>query len=304
MSRISEIAPFPNVQADVPFAQQDPELKLYLSNNSLTRVPGALFNLEHLTVLSLRRNQLTEVPPAICKLKHLRELNLSQNCIKCLPFELLDLVKDESCPLSTLVVHPNPFYQPVDLHNNLYPGADVISARPQAGNLPKGSFRGRTPVQVSSTRGTLLSKFCITPSQTYLETESIEVATVFKENSQTKVFSLTEIVLQSCARSMTDPAWWRDPWLAETLPNYPHLAELLDEMHEQREAGGLQCTACGRQVIKPVAQWIEWHELFVESLHPTQMSMLTKTQENLVPFVRRACSWKCVRDSLASSTAG
>ncbi|KAI0458149.1 hypothetical protein F5B21DRAFT_42114 [Xylaria acuta] len=111
ISRLAELALIPSVDKDVPFQQTNPEIGLYLSNNRLTRAPGALFNLEHLTYLSLRNNQISELPPSIGNLRNLRELNLSLNRLRYLPGELLNLLK---CPsvLSSLHIHPNPFYRP------------------------------------------------------------------------------------------------------------------------------------------------------------------------------------------------
>ncbi|KAF2965577.1 hypothetical protein GQX73_g7975 [Xylaria multiplex] len=114
ISRLAELALIPSVDKDVPFEQVNPEVGLYLSNNRLTRAPGALFNLEHLTYLSLRNNQISELPPSIGKLRNLRELNLSLNRLHYLPGELLHLLKYPSV-LSSLHVHPNPFDQPESL---------------------------------------------------------------------------------------------------------------------------------------------------------------------------------------------
>ena len=59
ISRLSEFVRIPLVAQDVPFVPSDPALSLYLSGNRLTRAPGATFNLEFLTVLSLRNNRIT-----------------------------------------------------------------------------------------------------------------------------------------------------------------------------------------------------------------------------------------------------
>ncbi|KAI3326899.1 hypothetical protein HD806DRAFT_531495 [Xylariaceae sp. AK1471] len=111
ISRLAELALIPSVDKDVPFEQKNPELGLYLSNNRLTRAPGALYNLEHLTYLSLRNNQISELPPSIGRLCNLRELNLSLNRLRYLPGELLSLLKFPSA-LSSLHIHPNPFHRP------------------------------------------------------------------------------------------------------------------------------------------------------------------------------------------------
>ncbi|TGJ83653.1 hypothetical protein E0Z10_g5113 [Xylaria hypoxylon] len=130
ISRLAELALIPSVDKDVPFEQANPQLGLYLSNNRLTCAPGALFNLEHLTYLSLRNNQISELPPSISKLRNLRELNLSLNRLRYLPGELLGLLKYPS-PLSSLHIHPNPFDRP-----------ESLPPRPEPGNVVRGNQSG------------------------------------------------------------------------------------------------------------------------------------------------------------------
>jgi hypothetical protein len=110
---LSQFTYIPNVQKGVAFVQEDPKLQLYLSQNLLTRLPGSLFDVTHLTTLSLRGNQLTEVPQAIYKLRNLQELNLSQNRLQHLPVELLDLL-DVNASIRTLAVWPNPLFRPAE----------------------------------------------------------------------------------------------------------------------------------------------------------------------------------------------
>ncbi|KAI0153586.1 leucine rich repeat family protein [Pestalotiopsis sp. NC0098] len=106
---LSELACIPTVAEGVPFEHKDPSLKIYLSQNPLNRVPGALFNLEFLTYLTLRNAKLTEIPPAIGNLRNLQTLNISLNRLRCLPGEILDLVSYPS-KLKTLMLHSNHFY--------------------------------------------------------------------------------------------------------------------------------------------------------------------------------------------------
>lgn len=96
---------------DVPFQMLSPSLKIFLASNRLKRLPGEIFNLEHLKVLSVRKNQLRELPSAIGKLQNLVELNVSMNRLSTLPYEILELFS-ESSPLQSLHLHPNMFYEP------------------------------------------------------------------------------------------------------------------------------------------------------------------------------------------------
>ncbi|KAK2075360.1 hypothetical protein P8C59_009491 [Phyllachora maydis] len=109
---LAGLAVFPTITQGVPFEQKDPTIRLFLANNRLTCIPGAIFNIEHLTVLSVRGNNLQELPPSIGKLKNLQTLNIGQNLLHWLPAELLDLMKYKG-KLKTLSLHPNPYHQPL-----------------------------------------------------------------------------------------------------------------------------------------------------------------------------------------------
>ncbi|ROV96690.1 hypothetical protein VSDG_05539 [Cytospora chrysosperma] len=355
ISLVSEIVRIPNVGKGVPFEHQDPELKLFLSNNQLTQVPGALFNLDHLTVLSLRGNDLTEVPPAIFELKNLESLNVSQNKLKYLPVELLELIYDPESSLRDLMLHPNPWYQPeVEESGHDVPWSSENVDRTQTGPGPQG--RGcrwlskvsleprnasyfdakrwaRTPVQFSDTKGTVYSTFRIETDTSYLPTEDLVSEPVIPpqnpaqervlhsgEARTTKVHSLLELALQACSRN---------PYLAE-LPDmltgtaHARIRDLLVDTQVHSYTGGVECTVCKRPVVKPTAEWVEWWELFLnynalgprvdadnrpragapalgpdmaEELVPRVQYLTQIPEERLVPFVRRACSWKCVLDT-------
>jgi hypothetical protein len=101
-----------------------PKLKLFLSSNMLRRVPGEIFNLDNVTVLSLRSNLLVELPSAIGKLRRLVELNIANNNLHFLPYEILQIFSEPS-KLHSLTWHPNPFYEP-----------DIPEATPYKGGEP------------------------------------------------------------------------------------------------------------------------------------------------------------------------
>ncbi|GAB1518127.1 hypothetical protein RhiTH_001186 [Rhizoctonia solani] len=86
------------------------EIQLYLANNNITILPSELFQLNNLTLLSLRGNKLRNLPPAIGHLKSLRSLNIANNELATLPSELTYL------NLQTLLLDPNPFLpKPIQL---------------------------------------------------------------------------------------------------------------------------------------------------------------------------------------------
>lgn len=331
---ISQVARIPSVERGVPFEHEDPELHLFLWSNQLTRVPGAVFDLEHLTILSLRGNSLTELPPAILKLKKLQTLNVSLNNLKYLPIELLELIYDPESSLETLMLHPNPWYQPeggeepeapwssenVDrAHPGPGPqarGSRWLSRQPRASSYLDGKLWARSPVEFKDTKGIVYSAFRVKPDDKTLPTEDLDSEPMppmqntahqrimlSTEVKTTKVPSLMELALQACARN---PYLSELPEiLADTTPN-TRMCDLLVDTQVHSYTGGQRCTVCKRPVIKPTAQWFEWWEIFVNHQVPgdtaesdpvARVQYLTQSpEERLVPFVRRVCSWNCVRD--------
>ncbi|KAI0886194.1 uncharacterized protein GGS22DRAFT_125660 [Annulohypoxylon maeteangense] len=124
VSQLSMFDTVPIIEETSPFESRRPFLEVYLSNNPLIRAPGALFNLEHLTVLSLRSTLITELPPSIGNLRNLQTLNLSLTRLRHLPGELLDLLKYPS-KLRTLNIHPNPFEQPDHIEPLITMGIEI-----------------------------------------------------------------------------------------------------------------------------------------------------------------------------------
>ncbi|KAI1211896.1 uncharacterized protein F4807DRAFT_380459 [Annulohypoxylon truncatum] len=196
VSQLSIFDTVPIIEEASPFESRRPFLEVYLSSNPLIRAPGALFNLEHLTVLSLRSTLITELPPSIGNLRNLQSLNLSLTRLRYLPWELLDLLKYPS-KLQNLNIHPNPFdrpdhYEPlitmdIEIKNPSLDGftplvneilrldhgkqarfwldkQDGITAEPSPCHYLKkpkwaAAVLARSPVQYSDSRGVVISKF-------------------------------------------------------------------------------------------------------------------------------------------------
>lgn len=334
ISLMSQIARIPNVERGVPFEHQDPELHLFLWSNQLTRVPGAVFDLDQLTILSLRGNSLTELPPAILKLKKLQTLNVSLNNLRHLPIELLELIYDPESSLETLMLHPNPWYQPEggqeleapwssENADRTYPGpgpkgrgSKWLSRKPRASSYLDAKLWARSPVEFKDTKDNVYSTFRVRPDAKTLPTEDFGLEPLpptqntaqqrillSSEVKTTKVPTLMELALQASARN---PFLSELPQiLADTTQN-TRMCDLLVDTQVYSYTGGLRCTVCKRPVIKPTAQWFEWWEIFVNRLVPGEsadsepratVQYLTQSpEERLVPFVRRVCSWNCVRD--------
>ncbi|KAL0258328.1 hypothetical protein SLS55_007504 [Diplodia seriata] len=110
----------PEVPSEEAYEPFTPSLQLYLSSNQLRSLPGAIWELENLGVLSLRINKLTTLSPAISNLKNLKELNLAGNRLRWLPWELLRLVPPNG-NLTRLSISPNPFVKGL----RAYQGFDI-----------------------------------------------------------------------------------------------------------------------------------------------------------------------------------
>ena len=313
ISPLTQFSCVPLVVKDVAFEQKDPEIKLNLGLNRLTRVPGAIFDITYLTALTLRGNQLTELPPGISKLTNLRELNLSQNRLRHLPVELLDLI-ESSDRLRTLALHPNPFLQPdsefdflLTEFESLLPGPSRYtyeSANDGTKFQPRLLSRhcGRSPLQLATSSGRITSTFRI-PSQPTTEPVEVEASDDLPASQAsspqrhavpskiTAVPSLVEVALRACYKSDN---------LAEMrnyLPvEYVRLHEGLDRAVQQKEQGGIVCSRCRRQIVVPAVEWVEWRQLATCSKAFGFVTLHAHSKlrdERAVPFLHRGCSLRC-----------
>lgn len=372
ISRLGELALIPSVNRDVPFEQRNPKLGLYLSSNRLARAPGAIFNLEHLTYLSLRNNQISELPPSIGKLRNLRELNLSLNRLRYLPGELLELLKFPSA--LSLQIHPNPFFKPecripsriqfgkadADLGDVLMPPdylplffddgehgswfvsqddrspedicmqflvmrKEDISDRSSTQNSLAWhvSLLARSPVQYSDSRGLILSKFHLPLEQSEYDVRSGEIRYMLSDTVPTedlslrsvpcpagrasdipskasRVFSLFELAAKSASHAAQ--TWDLVSYLPPESPSsiVRSIQRVAAQSALNGNSGALPCSICGRQVMTPVTQWIEWWDItkLVTSsrrlrpwwrLEPLSLD----DDERAIPFLKRGCSLKC-----------
>ncbi|KAH8662232.1 hypothetical protein BX600DRAFT_465900 [Xylariales sp. PMI_506] len=359
---LSEFSCIPTVTPGVPFEQRDPSLKIFLSANPLNKAPGALFNLEFLTVLSLRNTRITEIPPCIGNLRNLETLNLSLNRLRWLPGELLDLMTYPS-KLKDLMIHPNPFYQPgedipllpdedglefensehtvllhestvedgaifrlwLDKRDGLEYGQEYPAINDNQTSRWRARALARTPVQYMDSRGTVISKYCLPRSDLgateasgqcslYLETEDLSTPPALPYGTResatslstaSRVPSLLELALKACSKTTQLPV----------LPSYlpadtaPHLRELLEQIitrsEENANTGDLPCSTCGRRIIMPLAQWIEWWDVANMSAATSLQDLRYNTgkgEERAIPFMRRACSLRCLPIARAVGT--
>ncbi|RDA89226.1 hypothetical protein CP532_0575 [Ophiocordyceps camponoti-leonardi (nom. inval.)] len=268
----------PNVSRDVAFVQQEPQIDLFLGQNSLTRLPGALFQLTHLTTLSLRGNELTEISPAIANLTNLKELNLAQNKLRSLPSELLQLLGPNS-NLQRFFWGPNPLYEP---DGELRPKNSATPKESRSSGHYSTRYLGRSPLQLNNSMGRVTSRFRLPshdmPARVPTQGPSGDKSC---KDAGSNVASLVELCLRSGYSSSELPE------LHEKMPRQMELLRrLLQRAAAQKAAGGLTCSKCRRLVIVPTVEWIEWHEI-------SDRSEGTAEEVPAVPFQHRACSWGC-----------
>jgi hypothetical protein len=268
-------------------------LKIFLASNRLSKLPEELFNLEHLTVLSLRSNHIYELPPAIGKLHNLTELNISQNRLQYLPFEILDLFSDTS-HLQSFQIHPNLFHEPQ------YPAVEKSGTHPEEGEVAEEtvpgngtaprhratygvspderqrtwhpqwrvSYRCRTEVRYldingAHIKGPTLSNHTLFGPRKFpngipiVGANDIPTPPTPRGNDISRVPSLLEVALNACSRTPHLPN------LASELPedcpeSFPGLLALAAE---KKESGGSRCTICKRSFVIPRTEWIEWWEI-------------------------------------------
>lgn len=330
---LSQFECIPQVIKGVAFEQREPELKLILAQNRLNRLPGTLFDVTQLTTLSLRNNELTEIPPAIRKLRNLQELNLSQNRLHHLPVEILDLLNADSKLQKLIIypnpfLQPDQgdeifeilddgegtFHTEHDL--DMEPEEDDEAWMPpevSEGTQPRMLTRrlARTPLQITDSFGRTKPGTFQLPDAS--ATGPIEVEAIYKKRmvsqgeslhwteskesgwqGQSQVPSLIETVMRSCHKSAHLSQF------KGLLPeDFAGLGQLFDQAVEHKEIGDMVCSRCRRTIVVPTLEWIEWRE--INTLTPFRkipgrylLASLSEIEDELVvPFLHRACSWRC-----------
>lgn len=270
-----------------------PALRLYLSNNLLEEVPGEVFHLKNLQVLSLRSNNLTEILPSIGELNNLKELNLGSNQFNWLPWELLGLLHAN---LQKCMIYPNPLLRPLPSIWNPAPSRKSKPHEPQQ----------HEPEQVASTRiafldinGASIRYWPPAPSslpEHWPEPQADDEFLGPPSEERTKTPSLLELALRACKES---------PQLSQftfLIPNdyQPHLTQLLQRTWKLKEAGGINCSVCGNEYIIPRTEWIEWWYCIPEQgwlsgslMTGSPMNRSQAMNRTPVPLLRRGCSWAC-----------
>lgn len=273
----------------------EPELRLYLSKNLLTTVPGEIFDLQNLKVLSLRHNKLKEVPEAIRKLAHLEELNIAGNDLQTVPWEILELVKTGK--LRRLTVHPNPFigFNHANVAGRVFEDSGKDHPLMKLWN-PARHLTPPEPSQPVHIADGPVTFFNIDGGPTRLPsklrdssllTDCTSLAAPDRDASRAP--SLLEISLQGCSRS---PQLQQVKTILneEGAENGSRLLKLAEEIND---AGGRRCSVCSRDYILARTEWVEWWDCVP---HENGLTRPRDRKKKLkpMPFLRRGCSWKCV----------
>lgn len=295
--------------AGAPFQALEPQLKLNLSSNSMVEVQRELFDLPHIHMLTLRANDIRELSPSISRLQQLVELNIANNCLRFLPYEILELVR-EGTQLRRLNIHPNPFYEP-DLppsrensaSQKQVDGPRRILSRAVAGSFTysdasicwKKVHRFSSQIRYFNIDGSL-AKGPMMPTN-YGRVTKIPVALPGQFQSPPSTFvsaapSLLEVGLRACYQSTQLPHL--AGYLHAETP--PYFLDLLSRVQTIKENGGQKCTICRREFLITRTEWIEWWEISaVPHFGKDRKATVSGRDEieALIPLMRRGCSWKC-----------
>ena len=302
------------------FAPLTPSIQLFIYNNLLTSLPSELFNLTNITVLSLRNNSLQEIPSSIARLSKLAELNITGNQLESLPWELLNMLRstEDACKVS---LRPNPFRVP-----HLSSDADLPSHPDENDNRTRSSsavstlsrqlemrfISGRqalnggdadaTPKKKRNSKEQLIflapSRIIFRESDGAMARSALNMGTEEENAWEAPVLdtqyppvsqasstapSLFELALRSAQVSYD----LRDVSSAMPKDTPPTVARALEQAAHGVEYDNEHCSTCSKSFVVARAEWLEYwfhgHEYYDLS------------EEKILPFKRKACSWDCAQ---------
>jgi hypothetical protein len=303
---LSEFDVIPLITKGVAFEQRKPSLRIFLSRNQLNQLPRALFNLEHLTLLSVSGNRLDEIPPGVGRLHNLEELNVGSNRLRWLPFELLELIQ-ESKKLRGLRLHPNQYYQAdLDISTN---GLTLPNPSPAEEGKADLAFRTRricrSSVEFFDSNSRIYGDFRLShddqriKAMEYGQDVGLALPSAGHASSKlhansalgtpSKVPSLVELVLRSLYR-LSDLAAAAQG-LPDDLPS--PVRQSIDKVVALQKSGGRRCSVCKRMFVVPRTMWLEWWRV-VRRDSTMENDVADASADDVIPFARVGCSWICM----------
>ncbi|KAI9703239.1 MAG: hypothetical protein M1836_007804 [Candelina mexicana] len=289
-----------------------PGLHVFLSNNLLRSLPMGLFDLEMLSVLSLRGNELTEIPPVIDRLSNLKELNISGNQLRFLPWEILTLIRGGK--LETLILGTNQLVQvdqfsmPDSKHQKDEEHRRIFETAAAEPWVPRSVTTRPKPWAPEFLAATAVSYFEVdstrhreSPASPSLLARTKDILSAASPDyvpappdfaSPSFAPSLIEISLRSCAGDSNLSE------LSDLLPSdCPEiLPRLIEEAESSKNIGGKKCSVCGRSYIIARTEWIEWWGFMMDGVDPDDKNRPRRIPvfHGQLPLLRKGCSWRCV----------
>lgn len=212
-----------------------PRIEVYATNNQLRILPPCLFNVEHLSVLSLRGNRLRKLPGILWKLKNLTDLSLGANEIRVLPHQILSLQK-----LENLLIRPNPLL--IELKDQDPSTVFQMVSNPQARDIRRYVSRIKwisIPPRLSNLADRVIARE-ISPVPT-----------------------LRELALRKFSHydaTLSETTLWK-----RTIPVY---TQRMITKAMQKGIYDESCSVCGLITVNPVAKVLEWWDFRSQSLVP------------------------------------
>jgi hypothetical protein len=316
------------------YLHRESPIVLLMANNRLSRVPATLFDIGNLVELSLRHNRLTEIPPAVAKCRNLRSLNLSFNRLRWLPYELVELLPRlrELNTVGNDFYEPDPsciegwsFEGPRCISPDS-PDLPEHSAQDRRSlPNPEGSIHsrmaawyiGRGAVQYSDTSGRVYSSFRLPPAGGQANKISLQAPdemtaplTHYHGEPQSRSgsnqgFGTTRVpsLVELCTRSLARSGQPED--LADMSGEEDIFGTVSDAAIQSKLRGGEHCAVCKKFFVIPRVQWVDFffHQVAtferVSSSPVSERPARTTPEQSvvlrdLIPCLRRGCSWKCV----------
>lgn len=302
---LNSLTPVPKMHDGI-FLSIAPSLQIFVAQNKLEEVPGELFNLEHLSVLSVRNNQIKELPAAISRLQNIKELNVANNMLRWLPYELMSLN-----PLTDDIkinIFPNAFFSP-----SIFTHPVLTRLQESLMDHSTTAYLFRSPVRFFDKWGKMV-KGCrfptddsrpIPPENPTRRNRDYKYTLIKGDNSvevaedddvpmppDTEVASRSPTLTEICLRTYAS----LPPAMLASAPTDVGNETFNEALHRARKVIEAEtvlprCTICDKEYVFARTEWIEWH-LFGRR----KQVAYTKTDlaQSQVPLLRRGCSWLCV----------